>query len=197
MAGDALSPSLKILVVDANRARAAELAETLCQAGYLNVHHVAGGLQLADDVAALEPDVILVDLALPDRDTIEGLRQTSERTPRPVALFAADAEASFVEEAIAAGVSSYHVGGLSAQAVKPVMAAAIALFRRHRQTEEAREAATVEAHERRTIEKAKSILMQQKRMTEPEAYRWLRSTAMRESRKLVLVAIDVIGRGPQ
>lgn len=182
---------LKILLVDSVSSRAAALAKVLQAAGYADIHHVPGGLGLADDVAALLPDVIIVDMALPERDTLEGLRQTSARAPRPVILRTDESNASFIEEAISAGVSSYHMGSVSAEVIKPVVTAAIALFRRHLRVEQSAQAAL---GERRIIEKAKAMLIAQHGIAEPEAYRWLRSKAMKESRKLVQIAADVIGK---
>lgn len=82
---------------------------------------------LADDVAAFTPDVMIVDMALPDRDTLEGLRQSSGRAPRPAVLFADDP--ALAAEAIAAGVHAYHFDETGAQEIKPILIAAIALFR--------------------------------------------------------------------
>ena len=123
--------TLKILLVDADDARATDLTKLLGATGFHHVRHVPGGASLADEVTAFMPGVVIIDMALPDRDTLEGLRQNSARVPRPVLVFADDPV--LVEEAIAAGVSFYHVG--DGQAIKPILTAAIALFRLHRQTE--------------------------------------------------------------
>ncbi|MGA7673587.1 MAG: response regulator [Rhizomicrobium sp.] len=119
--------TLKVLLVDADGARAAGLARVLGTAGFHHVRHVPGGVSLADDVAAFTPDVMIVDMALPDRDTLEGLRQSSGRAPRPAVLFADDP--ALAAEAIAAGVHAYHFDETGAQEIKPILIAAIALFR--------------------------------------------------------------------
>lgn len=102
----------KILLVDADDARAADLTKLLGAAGFHHVRRVPSGAFVADEVAAFMPDVIIIDMALPDRDTLEGLRQSSARAPRSVVVFADDP--IFAEEAIAAGVSFYHVDGVGA-----------------------------------------------------------------------------------
>jgi response regulator NasT len=73
------------------------------------------------------------------------------------------------------------------------MASAIALFQRYRHIETELAAAKALLEERRQLERAKAILMKDRRMTEPEAYRWLQKKAMNESRKLSQVVEDFVG----
>lgn len=184
-----MSP-LTILLIDANGRRAGDLAQLLAQTGDYRVHQHSGGLGLAEQITALKPDVVLIDMNLPDRDTLEGLRQVS--TPCPVVLMAEQSDSAFVEEAIGAGVCSYHGGSVDAAAVRPILTAAVALFQRYQQTASERDAAAAQLEARRIIDKAKLLLIKKRKMSEPEAYRWLRSKAMRESRKLADVATDVL-----
>jgi response regulator NasT len=143
------------------------------------------------EVARLAPDIIIVDMALPDRDALEEIRQVAATAPKPIILFADKDDPAFMEEAIAAGVSSYNVSGVAIPDMKPIVAAAVALFKRYRQIELELGAAKAGLDERRAIEKAKAVLMRDRGMTEPEAYRWLRKRAMNESRKLVSIAMEV------
>jgi len=185
---------LTILLVDANGRRAADLARHLQEHGDYRVCHHSGGLGLAAQVASLRPDVVLIDMSLPDRDTLEGLRQVSSSTPCPVVLMTEETEAAFVEEAIAAGVCSYHVGGVDEGALRPILSAAIALFRRHQGATQARDASVAQLEAYRIVERAKAHLIRSQKMSEPEAYRWLRSKAMRESRKLADIAADLVAK---
>jgi len=183
---------LTVLLVDANGRRAAELAQLLARTDAYAVHHTTGGVGLADEVVALRPSVILVDMNLPDRDTLEGLRQVSTRSPCPVVLMTEESAEDFVEEAIGAGVCSYHVGGVDPAAIRPVLTAAIALFRRHQLASSEHDATKAQLEARLVVDRAKALLIRTRKLSEPEAYRWLRSKAMRESRKLIDVASDLL-----
>lgn len=187
-------PGLTILLVDANGRRAADLALLLEEKGDYRVCHHSGGIDLTAQVASLRPDVILIDMSLPDRDTLEGLRHVTSKTPCPVVLMTEESEASFIEDAIAAGVCSFHVGSVDANAVRPILTAAIALFRRHQGAKQARDASVAQLEAYRIVERAKAYLIRSKKMSEPEAYRWLRSKAMRESRKLADIAADLVAQ---
>jgi response regulator NasT len=131
-------------------------------------------------------------MELPDRDVLEDIRTVS--AAHPIVMFAGSDDPAFAEEAIAAGVCSYNLSGVALQDVKPIMASAIALFRRYRHVEEELAAAKAMLEERRLIERAKAILMQGRKMTEPEAYRWLQKKAMDENRKLAKVVAEFVER---
>jgi response regulator NasT len=140
----------------------------------------------------VQPDLIIIDMALPDRDTLEDIRNLSANVPRPIVMFSDKDDPAFVDEAIAAGVCSYNLSGIANQEVKPIVASAIALFRRYRHVETELAAAKALLDERRLLERAKAILMRDRKMTEPEAYRWLQRKAMNENRKLSQIVLEFV-----
>jgi response regulator NasT len=181
--------ALTVLLIDSDDARAHALEQKLAGPGFARVVRAQ-----ASDIAAVveqqRPDLIIVDMALPDRDTLEDIRSVS--SANPVVMFAGTDDPAFACEAIAAGVCSYNLSGVAFQDVRPIMASAIALFQRHRHVETELAAARALLEERRLIERAKAILMKDRRMTEPEAYRWLQKKAMNESRKLGQIVADFV-----
>ncbi len=181
---------LRILLIDSDEARAQALREKLLESGFAEVLQAHEGANLVEAVESTKPDLVIIDMALPDRDALEDVRAVS--AVKPVVMFADSDDIGFVEEAIAAGVCSYNLSGVALQDVKPIMASAIALFRRYRQVETELSAAKTLLGERRAIERAKAILMKHRKMTEPEAYRWLQKKAMDENRKLAQVVAQFV-----
>ena len=181
---------LRILLIDSDETRAQALTESLARAGFAEVLHAREGTNLSETVERTKPDLIIIDMALPDRDALEDVRAVS--ADKPVVMFADSDDPSFVEDAIAAGVCSYNLSGIAFQDVKPIMASAIALFRRYRRVEDELAAAKTLLEERRAIERAKAILMKHRKMTEPEAYRWLQKKAMNENRKLAQIVAQFV-----
>ena len=181
--------ALTILLIDTDTERARALEEKLSQAGFARVVRAEGG-DLAVAVEAAKPDLVIIDMALPDRDALEDIRAVSAASP--VVMFAGTDDPQFAQEAIAAGVCSYNLSGVALQDVRPILASAIALFERYRHVETELAAAKALLEERRLIERAKAILMKNRKMTEPEAYRWLQKKAMNESRKLAQVVADFV-----
>jgi two-component system, response regulator / RNA-binding antiterminator len=186
--------ALTILLADAVPERAAAVEASLVRAGIADVHRAPPGANLADLVAILSPDVVIVDMALPDRDALDSLRAVTQRTPRPIVMFVDRDDPSFMEEAIEAGVSSYNVGGLPLPDVKPIVAAAIAMFRRYRRVERELAEAKLWLDERRDIKRAKAILMAERSLDEPSAYAWLRRKAMNENRRIAEIAAELIDK---
>lgn len=186
---------LKVLLIDSRSERAEALERSLASAEFALVHRVEAGGDLVKAVEQLSPDLVIVDMALPDRDALEGIRQLSARRPRPVVIFSDEDDPSFVEQAIAAGVCSYNISDVAPRDIKPIVRSAIALFRRYQRVEDELEETKAQLGERRVIERAKAMLMRNRKMTEPEAYGWLRRKAMNENRKIVQIASDILKRG--
>ena len=181
--------ALSILLIDSDETRAKALKEKLSGSGFAHVMHVQGG-DLAPAVERAQPDLVIVDMALPDRDALEDIRAISSASP--VVMFAGTDDPAFAREAIAAGVCSYNLSGVAFHDVRPIMASAIALFQRYRHVESELAAARALLEERRLIERAKAILMRDRKMTEPDAYRWLQKRAMNESRKLAQIVVEFV-----
>lgn len=181
---------LKIVLIDSDADRAEALERQLSETGFADVQRVARGPDLISTVERIAPDLVIVDMALPDRDALETIRAVSGA--HPIMMFAGGDDPSFAEEAIAAGVCSYNLSGAAASDVKPIVMSAIALFRRYRRVEIELEVTKTLLEERRLTERAKAILMRNRRMTEPEAYGWLRRKAMNENKKIAQVAADMI-----
>ncbi|HEX3861964.1 MAG TPA: ANTAR domain-containing protein [Stellaceae bacterium] len=70
--------------------------------------------------------------------------------------------------------------------------AAVAIFRKYQQVADDLAKAKATLRERDTINRAKAMLMRQRNMDEPQAYRWLRRQAMNESRRIGDIAVELL-----
>ncbi|MDR3537142.1 MAG: ANTAR domain-containing protein [Acetobacteraceae bacterium] len=183
---------MKVLLADDNAERASALARLLAADPRLVVLQLRAGEALADAVAAQAPDIVLADMARPDRDALDGIRQVATHAPRPIVLFADKDDPGFMEAAIGAGVSSYTVPGVPAPDVKPILQAAAALFRRHQQARDGQRLAENPLQEREVIGRAKARLIRKRKLTEPDACRWLRNQAMSRGRRIVDMVAELI-----
>ena len=183
---------VKILLADDDAERAGAVARILAADAGLIVVRLKTGESLAEAVTSVAPDVVLVDMARPNRDMLDSIRQVAAMNTRPVVLFVDEDDPAFMEEAISAGVSSYNAIGIPPPDLKPILRAAVALFRRHQQTQDDLKLAESRLQERVAIDRAKALLIKQRRMSEPDAYKHLRRTAMSSARRIVDVANDII-----
>lgn len=183
---------MKVLLIDSVAERAGIVEAHLAGAGATEVVRPASGEALPDAVARTNPDIVIVDMARPDRDALDGIRRVADETPRPIVMFVDDDDPAFMEAAISAGVSSYTVVGVEVPDVKPIVRAAAAMFRRYRQVEEELARARSSLRERAVIDRAKSLLIRTRRMSEPEAHHWLRRQAMERSRRIADIAAEIV-----
>jgi response regulator NasT len=184
--------SLNVLVIDENRIRASIIEEGLREAGHENVtviHEVQG---VARIIETTEPDVIVIDLENPNRDMMEHLFQLTRTVARPIAMFVDRSDTASIEAAVEAGVSAYVVDGLKKERVKPILDMAVSRFNAFSKLQRELAEAKSALEERKTIERAKGILMKMRGMTEEQAFTLLRQTAMNEKKKMSEIAQSVV-----
>ncbi|TAL28864.1 ANTAR domain-containing response regulator [Phenylobacterium sp.] len=181
---------MRVLVVDPDPARAALVAEGLSGVEPLEVRHAL--LFREDEAALFAPDVIVVASDSPDRDTIESLREATAANPRPVVMFVDRSEPGLAEQAVLAGVSAYVVDGLSKARVRSVLEVAMSRFQLMNGLRQDLEKAKADLASRKTIERAKALLMKERGLEEEAAYRVLRKLSMDTGRPLGAVAADLV-----
>lgn len=184
---------MKILVADRDGNRAEALAAQLqAQDESFCINFTLDDEILLDAVRRTEPDIVIVDMDRADRDGLESVRALNVQPTLPVIMFVDDDDPALMEEAIAAGVSSYHVTTVGLPAIKPILRTATALFRRTQLlTARLAEAEEIIAT-RQTIDAAKRLLMTRQGMSEPAAHRFLQRRAMDKQRKLADIAADLL-----
>ncbi|MGA2055372.1 MAG: ANTAR domain-containing protein [Bradyrhizobium sp.] len=188
----AAESSPKIAIVDESPIRAAILEEGLREAGFTDVVRIDEMQSLLSRIYALDPDVIVIDLENPSRDILEQMFQVSRAVRRPVAMFVDQSDAASIQASVDAGVSAYIVDGLKKERLKPILDLCISRFNAFAKLQDELDRAKSALEDRKVIERAKGILMKLKGLTEDEAYVLLRSTAMREKKKIGEIAQSIL-----
>lgn len=186
---------LTVLLADGDAERATDLERRIAEISNAIILRIPPGGSLLDTVVAEQPDIVIVDMARPDRDGLDDLRRVSADNPRPIVMFVDRDDRPFMEAAIAAGVSSYNVVSAAFPDVKPIVMAAAAIFRKFQEMAEELQRANATLREWDTISRAKAMLMKQHNLDEPQAYRWLRRRAMNESKRIAIVAAELLVSG--
>jgi len=184
--------TLKIVIVDESPVRAAIIEEGLREAGFSQVIRVAETANLLARIYAIDPDVILIDLENPSRDILEQMFQVSRVVKRPVAMFVDQSDTASIQASVDAGVSAYIVDGLKKERVKNILDTCISRFNAFSKLQDELDRTRTALEERKVIDRAKGILMRAKNLSEDDAYTLLRSTAMKEKKKIAEIAQSVI-----
>jgi two-component system, response regulator / RNA-binding antiterminator len=185
-------PRVRVMLVDDDRCRLARLQEALDDAGNEVVAWLGSGDDLLFAVEHHQPDVILIDVNSPSRDTLESLNKITRERPRPILLFSDQGDKETIRRAIQAGVSAYVVDGLVASRLKALIEVAIAQFEVQSTLQREVDEAKARLTDRDDIDRAKQVLMRRLGMSESAAYERLRRLAMDRKLKLGDVARAVL-----
>jgi response regulator NasT len=183
---------LRVLLVTDTDKPIGDLRQALARLGYDMLAEVATPAALPKVVEEQRPDVVIIDTESPSRDTLEQLAVMNETAPRPVLMFSNDADQKLIHAAVSAGVSAYLVEGLEAARLAPILEVALARFAREEPLRKRLAEAENELADRKLIDRAKRLLMDRRKMSEPEAYAMLRKRAMDEGMKLAEVARQLV-----
>ena len=183
---------LSILIIDENHIRASLIEDGLREAGHDRVTLIHDVNEVARTIQATMPDVIVIDLENPKRDTLEHFFSLSRAVQRPIAMFVDRSDGAMIEKAVEAGVSAYVVDGLKKERVKPILDMAISRFNAFSRLTRELEQARSELDDRKIIEQAKGILMRTRGLSEANAHALLRSTAMNQNRRMIDIAQSLV-----
>ena len=180
------------MLVDEQDERVELLRAPLEAVGHEIVARVRPGDELSERVQACRPDVIIVDMDAPNRDTLEQMRSISRHQPRPIVMFAESHDRELIQDAVQAGVSAYIVDGLDTGRVLPILEVAIARFNEFQNLRRELDEARNSLAERRQVDRAKALLMEQRGWSEKQAYQALRKMAMDRNLRIGQVAEQLL-----
>ncbi len=179
---------MRIAIIDESAARAAVIEEGLREAGLTELAVFSERHAIIGRIEAFAPDVILIDMANPQRDELEEVFTVSRALARPVAMFVDQSDSAAMEAAIDAGVSAYVVDGFAKTRIKPILELAIRRFNAFAKLREELDEAKSALASRAAIDAAKALLIRKRGLDEAAAYALLRKTAMDQGRKIGQVA---------
>jgi response regulator NasT len=181
----------RIVIADDEPLIRIDLRETLESLGYEVVGEAADGKHAVDLARTLRPDIVIMDIKMPEMDGIAALRVLTEENIAPVLLLTAYGEGELVQQASDAGAVAYLVKPFRQSDLQPQIEVALARFGELRtlraELDDVREALTV----RKLVERAKGLLMETQGLKEAEAFRRIQKLSMdtRKSMKEVAEAI--------
>ncbi len=185
--------NLNVLLVDHEADRIRQLTIALHKLGHQVICHSLDASNLNQLVAQVQPDIVIIDMDSPDRDTLESMAAMSRDNPRPIVFFAEQQnDHQTMAAAINAGVSAYIADGIQPDRVTAIMDTAIAHFKAHSALRQELAEVKGQLEGRQIIEQAKGLLMKHQGCDEEQAFKTLRKLAMDRGQKLPQVAASVI-----
>lgn len=168
----------RVLIVDTKDERSQALEQALVEAGFEVITTVDEQEDLYATMEQLKPDAVIVDAALPSRDTLEHLGHLGRRYPKPMIMLAEEETPDLTQQATRAGVSAYVVDSIGPALVRSMLNVAISSFEAHRALKGELTRTQETLTQRRNIDRAKAMIMEMRGIGEDAAYQYLRTTAM-------------------
>jgi response regulator NasT len=169
-----------------------DLREMLSNLGYLVVGEVGDGRSAVNLARELRPDLVIMDIKMPDLDGIEAAKILTEEKISPVLLLTAYSQRDLVSRANEAGVVGYLVKPFRESDLSPAIEVALTRFKEFQALE--KEVGDLEEalETRKAVDRAKGILMDTQGLTEADAFRKIQKMSMNTRKPMKEVAEAII-----
>ena len=183
---------LKILIADDEALLRLDLREMLEEAGHLVVGEAENGKAAVRLVEQERPDLVIMDVKMPEMDGLEAARIIGDARLAPVLLLTAYSQQEIVKEATNSGVFAYLVKPIREEELFPAIEIAINRFAAFQRLNAALDKAKDDLETRKILDRAKGILMDQYKFTEKDAFQAMQKLSMDRRLSLKAVAKAVI-----
>jgi len=182
----------RIIIADDESLIRMDLREMLTNLGYLVIDEAGNGRKAVELARELKPDIVLMDIKMPEMDGIEAAKLLTEEKIAPVLLLSAYSQQELVQRAQEAGVAGYLVKPFRESDLTPAIEVALARFSEFRTIERELDDVSEALETRKLVDRAKGILMQSKGLNESEAFRRIQKMSMDNRKPMKTVAEAII-----
>jgi AmiR/NasT family two-component response regulator len=182
----------RVIIADDESVIRMDLREMLTNLGYLVIGEVGDGRSAVNLARELKPDVVIMDIKMPDMDGIDAAKVLTEERISPVLLLTAYSQQELIERAKDAGVVGYIVKPFRESDLAPAIEVAVTRFAEFRALEKEVGDLKLALETRKSVDRAKGILMDTQRLTEAEAFRKIQKMSMNTRKSMKEVAEAII-----
>jgi len=183
---------INTIVISEEPALTKKLATTLSESDYKIIFEGSTLQQLLSLNWSVEPELIIAIMDTSDHQVLNKFKVINEQYPLPIVIFTHDDRDDAIEKAIEAGVSAYIVDGFREDRVQPILRTALLRFRQYQSMQKQLKDLKTSLADRKVIDRAKGLIMEQRHCTEDEAYRLLRTSAMNQNMRLGQLAQNIL-----
>jgi two-component system, response regulator PdtaR len=184
--------STRILVAEDEAISRMDLREMLENLGYNVVGEAGDGVAAVNLARALKPDLVLMDIKMPELDGIAAAQTLSAEHVTPVLLLTAYSDREFVDRAVDAGVMGYLVKPFAEAQLKPAIEVALERWKEVRQIQHDLTQTQEMLETRKLVERAKGVLMDSQNLKEAEAFRRIQRLSMNSRKSMREVAEAIL-----
>ncbi len=182
----------RILVAEDEVISRLDLKEMLSNLGYDVVAEAGDGVSAVNLSRELRPDLVIMDIKMPELDGISAARTLAEERIAPVLLLTAYSDREFVDSAVDAGVMGYLVKPFAEAELQPSIEVALKRWREMRQLHRELSQTNEILETRKLVERAKGVLMDGQNLKEAEAFRRIQRLSMNSRKSMREVAEAIL-----
>ena len=182
----------RVLIADDDPLIRTDLADMLTEEGFEVVGQVGDGERAVEQARKLQPDLVILDVKMPGIDGIQAAAEIAAEQIAPVIILTAYCDRDLIQRALDAGAMTYLAKPFSKATLLPAIELTTARYAEAAALRTELTEATQRLQARKVIDRAKGLLMTQQGMTEPQALRWLKRTAMDRRTSMDAVARDLL-----
>jgi len=182
----------RIIIADDEAIQRMDLRDVLTKQGYLVIGEAGDGQSAVNLARELRPDLVIMDIRMPDIDGISAAGTLTQEKIAPVLLLTAFGDMELVERAKDAGVVNYIVKPLRESEVVPAIEVTLARYNDFRAIEEENHTLVEKLETRKIVERAKGLLMEKQGLSEQEAFRKIQKASMNNRKSMREVAEAIL-----
>jgi len=168
------------------------LVTAAAKAGHRVVRHIGPNDEAGNYVETLRPHAVIFISDEVDRTVLREMRAITEKRPTPILVFTRDGSDDAIDESVKAGASAYIVDCHDASRLNSLLRVSLIRFAEQQKLNTELRQTRVALQDRKVVEKAKGLIMQQKHVSEDQAYRAIRKLAMDHNKRLGEIAEQII-----
>lgn len=184
--------SLRIVIADNESLIRLDIREMLEDAGHEVVGEAVNGRRAVELTRQHRPDLVLMDIKMPEMDGITAAGKIYADKIAPVILLTAFSQPDIVDKAKDSGVQGYLVKPVQESQLFPAIEIALSRWQEMQGLEDELEKLKDSLETRKLIDRAKGIIMAAHKLGEQEAYRRMQQYAMQKRVPLKDVAQSII-----
>ena len=184
--------AIKIVIADNESIIRMDLRELLEEAGHEIVGEAVDGRRAVDLTRKYRPDLVIMDIKMPEMDGIAAAKIIAQEKLAPVLLLTAFSQPEIVERAKDSGVLAYLVKPVRESNLFPAMEIALSRFQEMQALESELDNVKNSLEMRKTLDRAKGILMDAYNLSEAEAYRRIQQYSMIKRKTIKEIAESII-----
>jgi len=181
-----------VLLIEKRPSANSMLKKALIDFNYHVTKHLSFDANIIEQIDLCNPNILILSTDLPSSTMLKALAEINKLLPLPIVIFAENDSTNVIQNAINSGVSAYVVNEIFPQRIKSIISVANERFKVEQSLRNELKQTKIQLESRKFIERAKGLIMQQRQLSENEAYGALRKMAMDQGSSLGMVAKNII-----